>query len=271
MSDSHYAMADLLRVMERLRDPEHGCPWDLAQDFLSITPSTLEECYELVEAIEQADFPHVAEELGDVLFQVIFYSQLGRERGLFDFPGIVHTLTEKLIRRHPHVFAAGQIEGRSEGELAVEEVSESWEAIKQAEREARNEGGLLDDVPRALPALPRSQKLQKRAARAGFDWQDATGVLAKVDEELAELREAVVQGSRDAMEDELGDLLFTCVSLARHLEMDAETALRRSASKFERRFRQMERSAGSRNQTLSELDSEALEVLWQQAKALQEG
>lgn len=266
MTQRQYTVDDLLRVMERLRDPTNGCPWDLRQDFRSIVPSTLEECYELAEAIEQDDFPHVAEELGDVLFQVIFYSQLGRERELFSFPEVVHTLVEKLVRRHPHVFAGGEIEGIVDGSLAVEAVKESWEAIKQDERSARQQHGLLADVPLALPALPRAQKLQKRAARVGFDWFDAGAVFAKVDEELAELREAVAGGKTAAMEEEVGDLLFTCVNLARHLGLDAEAALRRSSGKFEARFGAMERTAEKAGQGLGDLDSTALEALWERAK-----
>nr|WP_277602507.1 nucleoside triphosphate pyrophosphohydrolase [Parahaliea mediterranea] len=255
-----------MRVMERLRDPERGCPWDLKQDFRSIVPSTLEECYELAEAIEHEDFTHVAEELGDVLFQVIFYAQLGRERELFSFPDVVHTLVEKLVRRHPHVFARGDIEGVVDGAIAVEQVKESWEAIKQAERSARDQHRLLADVPRALPALPRAQKLQKRAARVGFDWRDAAGVLAKVEEEIAELREAIDAGRAAAVEEEMGDLLFTCANLSRHLGVDAEAALRRASAKFEGRFNTMEDLAGSAGQALAELDSGGLEALWDKAK-----
>ena len=203
-----YDIDDLIRVMERLRDPETGCPWDIKQDFKSIVPSTLEECYELAHAIEQEDFHHVGEELGDVLFQVIFYAQLGREQGLFSFAEIVNTLVEKLVRRHPHVFAGGEIEAVVEGSTSVEEVNANWEAIKSAERGAREQHGVLDDVPVALPALPRAQKLQKRAAGVGFDWPDATPVLAKLDEELQELREALVAGNPSAIREEMGDLLF---------------------------------------------------------------
>lgn len=266
MQGGHYTIDDLLRVMERLRDPERGCPWDLKQDFRSIVPSTLEECYELAEAIEHEDFPHVAEELGDVLFQVIFYSQLGRERGLFSFPGVVHTLVEKLVRRHPHVFADGAIEGVVDGSVAEEEVKENWEAIKQDERRERDQHGLLADVPRALPALPRAQKLQKRAARVRFDWPDAPAVMAKVEEELDELREAVNTGTEAAVEEELGDLLFSCVNLARHLGVDAEAALRRASGKFEGRFNTMEALAGETDSSLGELDAGQLDALWERAK-----
>ena len=179
-----YSMDDLLRVMQRLRDPDHGCPWDLKQDFRTIVPSTLEECYELAHAIEQEDFHHVGEELGDVLFQVVFYAQLGAEQGLFDFQQVVDTLVEKLVRRHPHVFADGEIEGVKSGSVSVDEVNVSWEAIKQQERSAREQHGVLADVPVALPALPRAQKLQKRAAGVGFDWHEVDAVLQKLDEEL---------------------------------------------------------------------------------------
>ena len=178
-----HSIEDLVRVMERLRDPQRGCPWDLKQDFNTIVPSTLEECYELAHAIEDGDFHHVAEELGDVLFQVIFYCQLGRELGLFEFETIVDTLVEKLVRRHPHVFDGGQIEGIVDGSTSVEEVNVTWEEIKQEERKARSLSGALADVPVALPALPRAQKLQKRAARVGFDWPATAPVLLKLEED----------------------------------------------------------------------------------------
>ncbi|GAB3277633.1 nucleoside triphosphate pyrophosphohydrolase [Parahaliea aestuarii] len=268
MEQRRYSIDDLLRVMERLRDPKHGCPWDLKQDFRSIVPSTLEECYELAEAIEHDDFPHVAEELGDVLFQVIFYSQLGRERELFSFPDVVHTLVDKLLRRHPHVFAGGAIEGVVDARIGVEAVKDSWEQIKQGERNDRRQHGLLDDVPVALPALPRAQKLQKRAARVGFDWPAADPVFDKLAEEVAELRAALAAGDAPGVEEEVGDLLFTCVNLSRQLGVDAETALRRSSAKFERRFRHMEAAADKAATPLSTRTAEQLEALWQQAKGL---
>lgn len=262
-----YSVADLLRVMQRLRDPEHGCPWDLRQDFASIVPSTLEECYELASAIEHGDYPHVAEELGDVLFQVVFYARLGEEQGLFSFAGVVHTLVEKLLRRHPHVFAGGRIEGVVGADLDEAQVKANWEAIKREERAARAHGGVLDDVPVALPALPRAQKLQKRAALVGFDWPDTDAVLDKLEEELAELRAALASGDRAAMAEEVGDLLFTCVNIARHLGQDAESSLRHAAQKFERRFRSMESSAHQAGQTdLAALTAEQLDTLWEAAK-----
>lgn len=266
MAKARYQLADLLRVMVRLRDPDTGCPWDIRQDFRSIVPSTLEECYELAQAIEQEDFPHVAEELGDVLFQVIFYAQLGSERDLFSFETIVDTLVAKLVRRHPHVFGEGKIDGVATGGSSVESVKASWEAIKQTERRAKSQGGVLADVPTALPALPRAQKLQKRAAQVNFDWRDAADVLAKLEEEIVELREAVQVGSAAGIEEEMGDILFTCTNLARHLGLDAEASLRRATSKFESRFLAMEARAAVENKRLENLTAAELDALWKAAK-----
>jgi ATP diphosphatase len=262
-------MQQLLRIMQRLRDPEHGCAWDLKQDFRSILPSTLEECYELADAIEHEDWPHVADELGDVLFQVIFHAQLGSELGLFDFQRVVHTLADKLVRRHPHVFANGEIEGVVDSDLDPEQVKAQWEQIKREERRARDQHHVLADVPLALPALPRAQKLQKRAAQVGFDWPDAPPVLDKLDEELGELRAAVSSGDRDHIAEELGDLLFTAVNLSRKLKLDAEECLRAACAKFEQRFAQMEDVAAARGERLDALDAQALEALWASAKQRQ--
>lgn len=268
MSTTRYNIGDLLRVMQRLRDPEGGCPWDLQQDFRSLVPSTLEECYELASAIEHGDYPHVAEELGDVLFQVIFYAQLGAEQGLFSFSQIVDTLVEKLLRRHPHVFVDGDIEQRLDSRVSVVEVKYSWEAIKREERASRAQRGAMDDVPAALPALPRAQKLQKRAALVGFDWPDPQSVFAKLDEERAELEQAIAAGDAAAIADEMGDLLFTCVNLSRQLGLDAESTLRQASDKFEHRFRVMESAvAESGRGSLTALAGEELEALWVAAKA----
>ncbi len=268
MTTEQYTLSDLLQLMARLRDPDGGCPWDLAQDFTSIVPSTLEECYELVEAIEQQDFPHVAEELGDVLFQVVFYAQLGAERDLFAFSDIVDTLVRKLLRRHPHVFADGRLDAAPAATGASsDDVKHQWEAIKQEERAARAQTGLLDDVPLALPALPRAQKLQKRAARANFDWSTTEGVLAKIEEETAELRQAIADGGAAEVSEELGDLLFSCVNLSRHLGLDAESTLRRASTKFERRFRAMEQFAAAQRKTLETMSELELDALWRAAKA----
>ncbi|HET8710169.1 MAG TPA: nucleoside triphosphate pyrophosphohydrolase, partial [Spongiibacteraceae bacterium] len=253
---AHYSISDLLEVMARLRDPERGCPWDLQQDFASIAPHTLEECYELVDAIERGDFPQIRDELGDVLFQVIFYAQLGREQGRFDFGDIVHNIVEKLLRRHPHVFPNGKWcetneewgEGSSglgadaRPDIAVEQVGVNWERIKQEERASKNQTGILDDVPVALPALSRAVKLQKRAARVGFDWDSWRDVFVKMEEEKRELEAAIDTGDIDQITDEMGDLLFVCVNLARFLKVDPETALRTSNRKFERRFGYIERT-----------------------------
>lgn len=261
-----YSVDDLLRVMQRLRDPETGCPWDLRQDFQSIVPSTLEECYELAQAIEHADYPHVAEELGDVLFQVIFYSQLGAEQGLFTFEGIVDTLVEKLIRRHPHVFAGGVIEGVVDGATTVAEVNESWETIKQQERHARAQTSALADIPAALPALPRAQKLQKRAARHRFDWSDTAGVLEKLEEEIGELRRAMQVEASEEIAEEMGDVLFSSVNLARHLGLDAEASLRSASRKFEARFRAMEAAAAESGRQFEQLSADEMDTLWEAAK-----
>ena len=230
-------------------------------------PATLEEAHELVEAIEQEDFVHVREELGDVLFQVIFYAQLGAECQLFDFTDIVHTLVEKLVRRHPHVFPAGDIDGvvdRSTS-TSVIEVKRNWESIKQSEREARRQAGILDDIPKVLPALSRARKVQQRVARVGFDWDSETAVLAKIEEELAEYRTAQGQ-SQQRREEELGDLLFSCVNLARHAGIDAEAALRRSTQKFEQRFGLVERLLAEAGESLEEASLERMDELWEQVK-----
>ena len=266
-----YQLADLLRVMVRLRDPEHGCPWDIRQDFQSIVPSTLEECYELAQAIEQEDYPHVAEELGDVLFQVIFYARLGAERELFTFDTIVDTLVNKLVRRHPHVFAEGEIEGVVTQRSSVESVKASWEAIKREERKEKSQEGVLADVPVALPALPRAQKLQKRAAQVNFDWSDTNAVLSKLEEEIAELREAMAVGQKEEIAEEMGDVLFSCVNLSRHLGLDAEASLRGASSKFERRFMAMEASAAAADTSLQALSASELDALWEAAKTASMG
>jgi ATP diphosphatase len=266
LSQAEYTIADLLRVMERLRDPDSGCPWDIAQDFDSIVPSTLEECYELAEAIEQGDFPHVAEELGDVLFQVVFYAQMGSEQGLFSFDGVVNTLVEKLLRRHPHVFVDGEIESVVDDPKLIEDVKTSWEDIKREERAARKQTGALADVPVLLPALPRAQKLQKRAAQVGFDWPDYKGALDKLAEEVAELREALAVDDPMQIREELGDVIFSCVNLARHLDLDAEATLRRASGKFENRFTRMEALAREGGDSLAELSDRELDLLWNRCK-----
>ena len=270
-----HSLEDLLAVMARLRDPERGCPWDLQQDFPTIAPHTLEECYELVDAIERGDFAQVRDELGDVLFQVIFYTQMGREQGRFDWPDVVDNLVEKLLRRHPHVFPSGKLaagalpEDDSRTQVDVERVHQTWEQIKQTEREAKLQDGVLDDVPVALPALSRAAKLQKRAARVGFDWENWRQVLEKIQEEQGEVVEAIELGDAAAIEDEIGDLLFACVNLARFVKVDPEAALRSSNRKFERRFRFIEQSLAAGGQRPEQVSLDVMEQLWLQAKQVE--
>ena len=271
MADRPYDIDALLSIMGRLRDPETGCPWDRAQDFRDIVPSTLEECYELAAAIEDEDFPHVADEFGDLLFQVVFYARLGEERGLFDFHGIVSLLSEKLLRRHPHVFPDGSPDSTGDAELSGAEIKARWEEIKAQERRQRGQGEVLADVPRALPALVRAQKIQKRAARVGFDWQGdgaLSGVTARLREELEELQAALAQGDDAAVAEELGDLMFSSVNLARHCRLDAESVLRAATRKFERRFACMEALARDEGESLEGLSVEAWERFWARAKSL---
>lgn len=268
----NYRLEDLRYLMARLRDPQHGCPWDLEQDFASIVPHTLEEAYEVADAIGQEDFAQLADELGDLLFQVVYYAQLAEEAGYFDWPRIVDGITRKLVRRHPHVFPDGNLHtpAGSIAPLAADQVKARWEEIKAEERAAKAERpeqlSLLDDVPQALPALSRAQKLQKRAARAGFDWPDTQGVLDKLAEELAEVRAAVASDDQAAVAAEVGDLLFSVVNLARHLSVDAETALRSGNAKFERRFRYIEQHLPAGKRQLAEATLAELDALWEQAK-----
>lgn len=263
--EARYGMADLLAVMARLRDPERGCPWDLQQSFATIAPHTLEECYELVDAIERGNHAQIREELGDVLFQVIFYVQLGREQQLFSFDELVHNLVAKLLRRHPHVFPAGDLtEGRTAA--TVTDVGVTWERVKQEERSAKQQHGVLDDVPLALPALSRAAKLQKRASRVGFDWPQWQQVLEKLNEECGEVEEAVAGGDTAAIAEEIGDLLFVCVNLARHLDVDPELALRAANRKFERRFGYIESALASGGRTPQQSTLIEMDRLWDEAK-----
>lgn len=253
-------MDALLEVMRRLRDPERGCPWDRQQTFATIAPYTLEEAFEVADAIERGDLGALREELGDLLFQVVFHARLAEEQGAFDFAAVARGLADKMRRRHPHVFGAAEVADAADQTVA-------WESHKAQERRGRGEG-VLDGVPAALPALARAQKLGRRAARVGFDWPDAAGVLGKVAEESRELEEAMASRAMapEAVEEELGDLLFTLAQLARHLEVDAEGALRRASLKFERRFRAMEARLEEAGQCPEEVGAEELERLWNEAK-----
>jgi len=252
----------LLAIMARLRDPEGGCPWDLKQDFLSLIPYTLEEAYEVADAVERGDFADLREELGDLLLQVAFHARLAEEQALFDFEDVAAAIGDKLVRRHPHVFA--RVEFSSD-----EERLHFWENSKleeKRERTGEEAEGALSGVAASLPALMRAQKLQKRAARHGFDWPEVGPVFAKVEEELEETREAFQSGDRQHIEEEVGDLLFVAVNLARHLGVDAETALRASNGKFTRRFGHVEQSLKQRNRAMVETSAEELDGLWEEAK-----
>ncbi len=266
-----YQLNDLLHLMARLRDPQHGCPWDLQQNYASIVPHTLEEAYEVADAIESGDFDHLPGELGDLLFQVVYYSQLAREEGRFDFATVVDAITRKLVRRHPHVFPDGDLYGSPEvPRLDEAAIKQRWEEIKAEERAekaaAPEQLSLLDDVPSALPALSRAAKLQKRAAQVGFDWPEALPVVDKVREELGEVLEAMSDNDPQAIAEELGDLLFVVVNLARHLKVDPENALRAANGKFERRFRFIEQALREAGRPIESCDLEELDGLWGEAK-----
>ena len=255
-------------VMRRLRDPDGGCPWDLQQDFHTIAPSTIEEAYEVVDAIEHQDFDHLREELGDLLFQVVFYAQLGAEQGRFNFEDVASAITEKLLRRHPHVFPDGTLNSAGQQKHSEEFVVKQWELIKQEERKQKGKSGLLADIPAGLPELVRAHKIQKRAASVGFDWPDAEGVLSKLDEEMSELKQALAMKDTDAVQDEIGDCLFTLVNLCRHLGVDAGSALRGSNRKFGERFSRMETAAEGQDLALKDCSQEQLDALWRAAKEL---
>lgn len=265
-----YTLDDLLHLMARLRDPQYGCPWDLQQNYASIVAHTIEEAYEVADTIERGDFEHLQGELSDLLFQVVYYSQLAREEGRFEFAGVVDSITRKLIRRHPHVFPTGELYAPVDTpSLSEAQVKSRWEEIKAEERAEKSQPeqlSLLDDVPAALPALSRAAKLQKRAATVGFDWPEALPVLDKVREELDEVLQAMADGDADALEDEIGDLLFATVNLARHLKHDPEHALRRANRKFERRFRFIEQVLRDRGRPIEDCSLDELDALWGEAK-----
>jgi ATP diphosphatase len=257
----------LLAIMARLRSPNGGCPWDLEQSFATIAPYTIEEAYEVAEAIEHGDMAQLKDELGDLLFQVVFYAQMAKENGDFDFDAIASAIADKMIRRHPHVFVEN--DGRdSAGQV------EAWEETKARERAAKAEGnkepGILDGVARTLPPMTRALKLQKRAARVGFDWDRPETILDKLAEEAHEIAEEIrLDAPHDRLEDEMGDVLFVCVNLARKLNVDPERALKRANAKFERRFRHIETElkAAGRSPQAATLDE--MEALWQSAKTLE--
>jgi len=273
MSEAERAMGALLALMARLRDPECGCPWDREQTFSTIAPYTIEEAYEVADAIEHGDRGHLREELGDLLFQVVFHARMAEEHGWFDFSEVANGIREKLVRRHPHLFAGAT--------LAPQDLMRVWEEQKAQERAAAQarspaaaKGTVLAGVPRALPALTRAAKLGRRAARVGFDWPDARAVRAKVLEELHEVDDALASAASPAehatalqqLSGELGDLLFSIVNWSRHLHIDAEAALRAANDKFERRFARMESLAQDRGLELAQLSAAEWDALWNEAK-----
>ncbi|MEO1247225.1 MAG: nucleoside triphosphate pyrophosphohydrolase [Pseudomonadota bacterium] len=249
----------LLEIMAALRNPKSGCPWDLQQDFSSIAPYTIEEAYEVADAIARDDMPELESELGDLLLQVVFHAQMAKEAGHFDFDDVTRSITEKMRRRHPHVF------GGAEANTAAK-VEGSWERIKAEERKDKNDASALAGVALALPALKRAEKLGKRAARVGFDWPDPLGPAEKVREELEEIAEADAARDCEAVAEEIGDALFAIANLARHHKVDPEAALSAANGKFERRFRAVESALAARGQRLEDLPLEALEEAWQGVK-----
>ena len=263
-SPAHSEIDCLLEIMAQLRDPETGCPWDKVQTFETIAPYTIEEAYEVAEAITQGDMDGLQSELGDLLFQVVFYAQMSSETGGYAFADIARSVADKMVRRHPHVFAGAKVE-------SADAQTAEWEAQKRSEREAKAKAkgdlpSVLDDVPAALPALARAVKLQKRAARVGFDWPDVSGVLEKMAEEIEELRVEQAAGNLEGMADELGDVLFAWTNLARFQKIDPETALRNANSKFERRFRRIEAALAATGRAPESASLEEMEALWQEAK-----
>ena len=257
---SHKGLDDLLEVMRRLRDPQTGCPWDREQTFKSIAPYTIEESYEVADAIARNDLRDLQEELGDLLFQVVFHARMAEEMGLFDFDDVAAGMSEKLIRRHPHVF--GDI-----GHRTAEEQTQAWEVQKAEERKAKDKAGVLDDVPVGLPALTRAAKLTKRAARVGFDWPSVNEVLDKLDEETQELKVEIAANDLDKAREELGDLLFVMANLARKLDIEPEDALRGTNAKFVRRFRSIEAALQARGKTPEQSDLAEMDALWNDAKS----
>ncbi|MES2985103.1 MAG: nucleoside triphosphate pyrophosphohydrolase [Pseudomonadota bacterium] len=256
---SQHKIDQLLTIMARLRDPQGGCPWDLEQDFSTIAPYTIEEAYEVADAIARGNMVEVKEELGDLLLQVVFHAQMAAEAGLFTFDDVAGSIAEKMIRRHPHVFSDAEIK-TSDAQVA------HWEVIKAQERQQKKNDRILADVPAALPALMRAQKLQGRAARVGFDWPDTRGVIAKIREELAEVEEALAAGDAAHTQEELGDLLFAVTNLARFVKADAEEALRQANRKFTTRFESIEDALKARGQAWADTSLDEMEALWNAAK-----
>ncbi|MGQ0675450.1 MAG: nucleoside triphosphate pyrophosphohydrolase [Rhodospirillales bacterium] len=260
----------LIAIMAKLRDPRGGCPWDLEQDFATIAPYTIEEAYEVADAISRGDMAALREELGDLLLQVVYHARMAEERGDFRFDDVARAIADKMVARHPHVFGDAEVDSASAQ-------TRMWEEFKSRERAAKagasgKPASVLDDVPLALPALLRAEKLQNRAARVGFDWPDASQVLDKIEEEIAELRAELKSGAALArMQDEIGDLLFAIANLARHVKTDPETALRGCNAKFERRFRSIEQALAKQSRSPGDASLEEMEALWVEAKRKERG
>ena len=250
---------NLLQTFKKLRDPSQGCPWDKEQDFKSIASCSIEEAYEVADAIEREDFNDLKEELGDLFFQIIFHSGMAEEKKLFNFEEVVKELNDKLIRRHPHVFDEKQ-------EMSASESLEIWEKEKKKEREKKNLLSLMDDIPKNLPSLTRAKKIQKRAKSVGFDWQNENDVIRKIDEEIDELKRAKVSQKKEDISEEIGDLFFTLVNLSRHYNLEPEDIIRKANLKFEKRFRKMEDEANKTKVNLEDLEINELETLWQKIK-----
>ena len=250
---------NLLQTFKKLRDPSQGCPWDKEQDFKSIASCSIEEAYEVADAIEREDFNDLKEELGDLFFQIIFHSGMAEEKKLFNFEEVVKELNDKLIRRHPHVFDKKQ-------EMSASESLEIWEKEKKKEREKKNLLSLMDDIPKNLPSLTRAKKIQKRAKSVGFDWQNESDVIRKIDEEIDELKRAKVSQKKEDISEEIGDLFFTLVNLSRHYNLEPEDIIRKANLKFEKRFRKMEDEANKTKVNLEDLEINELETLWQKIK-----
>jgi len=250
----------LIDVMARLRQPHGGCPWDLEQDFKSIAPYTIEEAYEVVDAIDRNDMDELKDELGDLLFQVVYHAQMATEAGHFAFGDVVEAITTKMIHRHPHVFGDAKAQTAADVEQGI------WEQQKDKESKRQAAESILDDVPRALPAIKRAQKIQNRAARVGFEWPEATNVLDKMEEEIAEMREAIANGQKEEILDELGDLFFVLVNFGRMLGADCEESLRQGNNKFERRFKGIERALKSSNTDIKDASLAQMEALWIEEK-----
>lgn len=253
-------IAELIAVMARLRDPDKGCPWDIQQTFATIAPFTIEEAYEVADAIAQGDMAALQDELGDLLFQVVYHSRMAAEDDAFTFDDVASGITAKMIRRHPHVFGTTEI-------ASAEAQTGAWEALKASERAAKGAGSVLAGLPVALPALTRALKLQNRAARVGFDWPNLAPVFAKLQEEVGELQAELAQADTDRLEDEVGDILFVMANVARHLKVDPEKALRRANAKFERRFHFIEQALAEMGKKPADSSLEEMDGLWDRAKA----